>query len=88
MNFPETVIAGVHAAVASTLTCDAMPPSKARTALQDAALDLCRQATREAQAIAAATGNGRPLELAELIAANLGAKASACKPKTITSTSS
>lgn len=65
-----------------------MDISEARTALQDAALDLCRQATREARAIAAATGNGRPLELAELIAASLGAKASACKPKTITSTSS
>ena len=25
MNFPETVIAGVHAAVASTLTCEALP---------------------------------------------------------------
>lgn len=67
---------------------DAIPPSKARTALQDAALDLCRQATREARAIATATGNGRPLELAELIAASLGAKASACKPKISTSTSS
>lgn len=67
---------------------DAMPPSKARTALQDAALDLCRQATREARAITAATGNGRPLELAELIAANLGAKASTYKPKISTSTSS
>lgn len=67
---------------------DAMPPSNARTALQDAALDLCRQAKQEARAIAAATGNGRPLELAELIAANLGAKASAYKPKVGTSTSS
>jgi len=67
---------------------DAMPPSKARTALQDAALDLCRQATREARAIAAATGNGRPPELAERIAAKLGAKASAYKPKISTSTSS
>lgn len=67
---------------------DAMDISEARTALHHAALDLCRQATREARAIATATGNGRPLELAELIAANLGAKASACKPKTGTSTSS
>lgn len=25
MNFPETVIASVHAAVASTLTCEALP---------------------------------------------------------------
>jgi ketopantoate reductase len=67
----------------------AMPPSVARTALrQDAALDLCRQAMRKAQAIAAATGNGRPPELAERIAANLGAKASAYKPKMNTSTSS
>jgi hypothetical protein len=67
---------------------DAMAPSEACAALQGAALDLCRQARREARAIAAATGNGRPLELAELIAANLGAKASAYKPKISTSTSS
>lgn len=67
---------------------DAMDISGARTALQDAALDLCRQATREARAIATATGNGRPLELAELIAASLGAKASACKPQISTSASS
>lgn len=63
-------------------------PSQRRAALHDAALDLCRQAMQEARAIATATGNGRPLELAELIAANLGAKASAYKPKISTSTSS
>jgi hypothetical protein len=70
------------------LEADAMPPSRARTALQDAALDLCRQATREARAIAAATDNERPLELAERIAASLGAQASACNPEICTSTSS
>ena len=52
---------------------DDMAPSEARTALQGAALDLCRQATQEARAIAMATGNGRPFELAELIAASLDA---------------
>lgn len=67
---------------------DDMAPSEACSALQGTALDLCRQATQEARAIAAATGNGRPLELAELIAANLGAKTSADKPKIRTSTSS
>lgn len=68
---------------------DAMNISEARTALlQGAALDLCRQATQEARAIATATDNERPLELAELIAASLGAKASACNPKISTSTSS
>jgi hypothetical protein len=67
---------------------DDMPPSDARTAMQDAALDLCRQATWEARAIATATGNGRPLELAELITVSLCAKASACESKISTSTSS
>jgi hypothetical protein len=52
---------------------DAMPPSKARTALRRSALDLCRQATQEARTIAMAAGNGRPLALAELIAASIKA---------------
>lgn len=67
---------------------DAMDISEARTALQDAALDLCRQATQEARAIAAATGNGRPLKLAELIAASLGAKTPKCHQQISPSTSS
>ncbi len=67
---------------------DDMMPSEWRTALHDAALDLCLQATQEAQAIATATGNGRPPELAELIAARIGAKASECNPKISKSTSS
>ena len=67
---------------------DAMDISEARTALQGAALDLCLQATQEARAITTAAGNGRPLELAELIATRIAAKASECKPKISTSTSS
>ena len=67
---------------------DDMAPSQARTALHGAALDLCLLATEEAWAIMTATGNGRPLELAELIAARIGAKASKCNPKICTSTSS
>ncbi len=55
---------------------EAIGPSQARTALHCAALDLCLQATEEARAIATATGNSRPLELAELIAARIGANAS------------
>ena len=41
--------------------------------LERAAHDLCRQATQEACTIATATGNGRPLELAERIAASIEA---------------
>jgi hypothetical protein len=36
---------------------DEMAPSEARTTLQDTALDLCRQATREARVIATQTQN-------------------------------
>ncbi len=67
---------------------DDMAPSETSAALQGAALDLCRQATQEARAIAMVTGNRRPRQLAELIAANLDAQASAYKPKTGTSTPS
>lgn len=67
---------------------DDMMPSQRRAALHDAALDLCRQAMQEARAIATATGNGRPLELAELIAARIGAKASKCTPKKISKSTS
>ena len=60
---------------------DAMASFETRITLQYAALDLCRQATQEAQAIATATGNGRPLELAQLIAASIGAKLAKCDPQ-------
>lgn len=56
---------------------DAMENSEA-LALQNAARDLCNQAVQEAQAIAMATGNRRPLELAELVAASLGVKLAKC----------
>lgn len=52
---------------------DAMDESGTRTALQGAALDLCRQATQHARAIASATGNKRPIELTELGAARIDA---------------
>lgn len=58
----------------------AMASLETRIALRCAALDLCRQATQEAQGIATATGNGRPLELARLIAASFGAKPANCDP--------
>ena len=60
---------------------DDMIPSPGRTALQSAALDLCRQTPREARAIATATGNARPFELAELIAASIDAKLAQCDPQ-------
>lgn len=59
---------------------DAMDRFEARTALRRSALDLCRQATQEAHTIAMAAGNGRPLELAELIAASIKATAPAEPP--------
>ncbi|HMM45725.1 MAG TPA: hypothetical protein PKE41_08820 [Candidatus Macondimonas sp.] len=52
---------------------DAMDSFETLTALQGAALDLCRQATHHARAIAMATGNARPLELVELSMANIDA---------------
>lgn len=51
----------------------AMERLEARTAMRGAALDLCRQARREAQTLVTATGNGHPLELAELSAASIEA---------------
>ena len=53
---------------------DVMDDFVARTTVQRSALDLCRQAMQGARTIATATGNGRPLELAELIAARIHAR--------------
>ena len=56
---------------------DVMDDFEARTTLQRLALDLCHQAMQGARTIATATGNSRPLELAELSAARIKAAAPA-----------
>ena len=49
----------------------AMERGELRSALGSAARELCLRALQEARTLAMATGNGRPLELAELIAASI-----------------
>ncbi|TYC61587.1 hypothetical protein ETQ85_02710 [Zoogloea oleivorans] len=79
-GYPEP-LAGVARRYGETLVAshvllqeaNAMERCEARTALLCAARDLCRQATQEARTLATATGNGRPLELAERIAAGIEA---------------
>lgn len=72
-RYGETLVAGYML----SQEANAMAGFKARTPLQRSALDLCRQAVQDAIALAIDTGNGRPLELAKLIAARIEAMAPA-----------